>query len=162
MVDSEALGQSLQYELGVVRSFGTSDIGVEGLVSGWSAPEEGHVWNDGPEACLLITTTPFAEPCRITVGAAPFIRDRHPRQEATLYVNGARLGFWRFHAPEQQTMTSVLHPEHAIVRGKQALLQFAWHLPLSVQPSEIGSGKDDRELALSFLTIGISPIRKRA
>jgi len=41
-------------EAGIIRLFGKGDIASRGLVGGWAAPEEGHIWNDGLEAVQTI------------------------------------------------------------------------------------------------------------
>src|SRR5579863_935874 len=58
MLDMMQRDTALDCEPGVIRLFGAADIGSRGMVSGWSAPEEGHAWNDGPEASYCISVRP--------------------------------------------------------------------------------------------------------
>jgi len=86
---------ALNTDIGVVRCFGGDDIREAGMVRGWAAPEDAHSWNDGPEAVLVLAADRPDFPCALVVEGAPLIVPARQRQDATLYVNGLRLGFWR-------------------------------------------------------------------
>ncbi len=146
----------LPYELGVARQFGLADIGRQGLLSGWSTPEDSHVWNDGPEAVLALVTEMPAGPVVMSVEGAPFINARQPFQEVTLYANGWRLGFWRFRENAPVIMEAVVQPEQFFSRPEGAQLNLVWHLPSAVRPSDIGLSSDGRELGFVFRMLTIA------
>jgi hypothetical protein len=79
---------------GITRFFGVADIGKRGLVRGCSEPEEAHVWNDGPDAQLLMTLNPPSRTCTLMVEGKRYIRGNHRQQEVTLFANGLRMGYW--------------------------------------------------------------------
>lgn len=144
------------WEIGTTRLFGNFDLGTAGLISGWSAPEDPHIWNDGPEAVMQIMTEPVRRTLRITLEATPFINSMVPSQEVTLYVNGARIGFWRLRDSKSYLLSATIEPEQIFERDGKALLTCSFHIPKSVKPVDIGAGKDGRELGLCFRSITLA------
>lgn len=145
-----------EWEIGTTRLFGNFDLGTAGLISGWSAPEDPHVWNDGPEAVMQIVTNPVRRTLRITIEATPFINGSVTSQDATLYVNGARIGFWRMRESKSYLLSGTIEPEQIFERDGKALLTCAFHLPKSTKPVDVGAGKDTRELGLCFRSITLA------
>jgi hypothetical protein len=144
------------WEIGATRLFGNFDLSSTGLVSGWSKPEDPHIWNDGPECVLRIVTEPVKPALRISVEGTPFIGGRCTSQDVTLYVNGMRLGFWRLHESKSYVLSATIEPEQIFERNGEAVLTCAWHLPTSVSPLELGLGKDTRELGFCFRSVTLS------
>lgn len=144
------------WEIGTTRLFGNFDLGTSGLISGWSAPEDPHVWNDGPEAVMQIVTDPAHRTLRLTVEAIPFISGRVTSQDVTLYINGARIGFWRLRDSKPYLLSATIEPEQIFERDGKALLTCAFHIPNSAKPVDVGAGKDTRELGLCFRSITLA------
>jgi hypothetical protein len=149
-----ASGPDMDWELGATRLFGNYDLGKTGMISGWSNPEDPHVWNDGPEAVFQLSTASVKHPLRLTFEGVPFIGGRCTFQDVVLYVNGARLGFWRLREPRSQLLSAIVEPEHMFERRGKTVLNCIWHLPQSVRP--VGVGKDTRELGFCFRSITVS------
>jgi hypothetical protein len=151
----------LHSECGLVRCFGTGDIGQAGLAQGWAAPEDAHNWNDGPEAVLLLTTAVPSSPCLLVVEGAPLIVPSRQRQDITLYANGIRLGFWRLTNARNIQLRVTIEPEHVLTRddadGPLGVLHLAFHLPDSLRLSAIQAEGDDRELGFCFRTLALLP-----
>jgi hypothetical protein len=147
---------NMDWELGTTRLFGNYDIGTTGLISGWSSPEDPHVWNDGPEAVLQLSTIIVKHPLRLTFEGVPFIGGKCTFQDVALYMNGARLGFWRLREPRAQMLSAIIEPEQIFERRGKAMLTCIWHLPQSVRPVDVGAGKDTRELGFCFRSITVS------
>lgn len=141
----------------MVRSFGIADIGVRGQVSGWGEPEDGHVWNDGPEATLLIAVP--APPARLLLllGGEPYVSRLRPAQEITLFGNGLRIGYWRLAQRVETTLSAALEPEWWLRRGTHAVMRLGLHLPHSARPRDIADGADGRELGFCFRSICLRP-----
>jgi hypothetical protein len=145
-------------EPGMTRLFGQCDLAATGLVSGWSAPEEAHVWSDGPEAVLQVLTEVPRSRVRLTFEGEPFLAPGVERQAMTLFVNGYRVGFWRLAEPRTYTLSVTLEPEQVLTRGETALLSCVWHLPGSARPADLGQGEDTRELGFCFRSIAVAEI----
>jgi hypothetical protein len=145
-----------EWEIGATRLFGNLDLGTAGLISGWSAPEDPHIWNDGPEAVMQIVTSPVRRTLRLTVEATPFISGSVTSQDVTLYVDGFRIGFWRLRESKSYLLSSTIEPEQIFERDGKALLTCVFHLPKSAKPVDVGAGKDGRELGLCFRSITLA------
>jgi hypothetical protein len=140
-------------ELGITRLFGNGDIGVEGMLSGWAAPEENHNWNDGVEATLQLELAASEGAFELAVEGVPLINSKNPSQEITLYANGFRVGYWKLDEYKAQLLTVDVEPEHIFWRGKIGYVKCVWFMPNSVRLSEIQNGDDSRQLAFCFRSI---------
>jgi hypothetical protein len=147
---------TLSYEIGVTRLFGSCDLGDAGLVEGWSAAEEAHVWNDGPQAIMHVTMARPRRACVITFQGEPFITEGCKRQELTLFVNGFYLSSWRLTEARSYHLSARIELEQFWERGGKTVAQCVWYMPRCVRPSEIGLGSDYRELGFCFRTFAIS------
>jgi hypothetical protein len=151
--------QSLRIEFGVIRLFGKGDIANRGLQSGWAAPEEGHNWNDGLNATVVIEAGEPTGPVAVSVEGVPYIFSDANRQEITLFANGFRVGFWRLTERKQTTLAARIEPEQWFSRKGQGYLNLTWHLPGSACPSDLGDGADGRILGFAFRTLCIAEYR---
>lgn len=157
MLASSTSHTQLDYELGVLRMFGEADIGPAGLITNWADPEESHVWNNGPEPTMSLSTSIPEEACILEIGGNPFSHPIQPHQEITLYANGFRLASWFIQQPTDILMRALIEPEHFFRRDKKAVLKLTWHIPTSVSPRQIGAGADDRVLGFVFRTLRLTP-----
>jgi hypothetical protein len=153
MLDIVQLQGALECEAGVIRLFGAADIGMRGLLSGWSDPEEGHSWNDGPETVLAISVRPPLERFSLVVTGEPYVTRGRPLQDVTLYGNGHRLDFWRLANRSETPLTVILEPEWWFVRNRLANMTLRFHLPSSARPKELNDGQDGREIGFCFRSI---------
>jgi hypothetical protein len=144
------------WDVGATRLFGNFDLAGSDLVSGWSTPEDPHIWNDGPESVLRIVTEPVKRALRLSIEGIPFIGGSCSFQDVTLYVNGARLGFWRLRESKSYVLAATIEPEQMLERNGKAVLTCAWHLPSSARPVDMGLGKDTRELGFCFRSVTLA------
>ena len=151
-------GAALDCEPAVVRLFGIADIGTQGQLSGWGQPEDGHVWNDGQEATLLIAVPAPPPRLLLLLGGEPYVSRLRPAQEVTLFGNGLRIGFWRLTQRAPVTLSAPLEPEWWLRRGARAVMRLGLHLPNSARPLDIADGPDGRELGFCLRTICLRPL----
>ncbi len=151
-------GSALECEPGVVRLFELADIGPFGQLAGWGEPEDGHVWNDGQEATLLIAVPAPAPRLLLMLGGEPYVSRVRPAQEVTLFGNGLRIGYWRLMQRAETTLAVPLEPEWWLRRGARALMRLGLHLPNSARPTDIADGPDGRELGFCFRSICLRPL----
>ena len=144
------------WEIGGTRLFGNFDLAGTGLISGWSSPEDPHIWNDGPQCVLQIVTEPVGRALRLSIEGSPFLGGTSIFQDVTLHVNGARIGFWRLREPKSYVLSATIEPEQILERDGKAILTCAWHLPGSARPVDMGIGKDTRELGFCFVSATLS------
>lgn len=150
---------ALRIEYGIIRLFGKGDISSRGLVSGWAAPEEGHTWNDGLDATVMIEASVPTVPVTVAAEGVPYLFSDTDRQEITLYANGYRVGFWRLTERRQATLTARVEPEQWFSRRGLGYLSLTWHMPGSLRPSDLGDGADGRILGFAFRTFCLAEIR---
>ncbi len=153
---------ALACEVGVVRLFGSADIGTQGQIAGWAEPEDGHLWNDGVEAVLLLAVRAPPPRLLLILGGEPYVTRIRPMQEVTLFGNGLRIGYWRMTQRAETTLRVPLEPEWWLRRGPRALLRLGLHLPHSVRPKDIADGPDGRELGFCFRTLCLQPLADEA
>jgi hypothetical protein len=151
-----ALQSNDSWEMGATRLFGNFDLAGAALLSGWSTPEDPHIWNDGPESMLQIVVEPVRRVLRLAIEGIPFIGGACGAQDVTLYVNGARVGFWRMRESKSHILSAAIEPEHIRDRNGKSVMICAWHLPNSARPVDLGLGKDTRELGFCFQSITLS------
>jgi hypothetical protein len=160
IIESEEVSP-LKYTLGIQRLFGTCDIRTAGLGRNWATPEEGHVWNDGPNASFFVSSDMPKGRCLLGFEGEPYIRPGCSKQDITLYVNGLRLGFWRLTDTVSYQLLAPVEPEQWLARGKEGLLHIIWHLPDSIQPASLGDGEDRRELGFCFRSFTVRELDGR-
>jgi len=158
MLDMSRHHSMLDCEPGVTRLFGEADIATQGLISGWSDPEEGHNWNDGPEAICVLSTKPPVTRLLLVLMGEPYVNRARPLQDVTLFGNGYRLGYWRLSVRAETALMVALEPEWWLTRGPRAILRLHVHVPNSIRPKDINDGPDGRELALCCRSICLRPI----
>ncbi len=144
---------ALDCEPGVIRLFNSADIGNRGMVSGWSAPEDGHTWNDGVEAALAISVRPPLGRFSLIVMGQPYVTRVRPLQELTLFANGWRIAAWRMTARSETKLAVALEPEWWFTRGTRSVMRLLFHLPHSARPKDLNDGVDGRELGFCFYSI---------
>jgi hypothetical protein len=123
------------------------------MVSGWSAPEEGHNWNDGLEAAYCIAIRPPLGRFGLVLMGEPYVTRARPVQELTMFANGWRVAAWRMTARIETVLSVPLEPEWWFQRGSRSVMRLLFHLPHSVRPQDINDGPDGRELGFCFRSI---------
>jgi hypothetical protein len=151
-------GGPLYCEPGVIRLFGAADVGTRGALSGWSEPEEGHAWNDGHEAVLLIAVMPPLERFCLEITGEPYVTRARPMQEITLYGNGHRVKSWRLTSRSETLLSVILEPEWWFVRDRLAYMTLQFNVPHCGRPKELNDGQDGREIAFCFRSITVRPL----
>jgi len=153
------LKQPLVMEPGVTRFFGLGDIAGKSLLEGWASPEQNHNWNDGIETSLgvLLPVVPETA-CVLDVEARPHLAEGLPMQEATLYLNGFRLGYWRLDRLDGFRLTAVIEPEFWLKRQGGGYAKCTWHLPNSTRPSALTQTQDNRLLGICFQSIVVNRV----
>jgi hypothetical protein len=153
MFDVMQRDTALDCEAGVIRLFNLADIGTRGMVSGWSAPEDGHTWNDGVEAAFTVSLRPPLGRFNLIIMGQPYVSRVRPLQEMTLFANGWRVAAWRMTARTETKLTVPLEPEWWFLRGNRAVMRLLFYLPNSVRPKDVNDGPDGRELGFCFHSI---------
>ena len=158
MLDMMQRDTALDCEPGVIRLFGAADIGSRGMVGGWSAPEEGHTWNDGIEAVYGISVRPPLARFGLIVMGEPYVTRARPAQELTLFGNGWRIAAWRMTARIDTVLTVTLEPEWWFTRGGRSVMRLLFYLPNSSRPKDLNDGQDGREIGFCFRSICLRQI----
>lgn len=143
-------------ELGKTYTFKTGGSGLVFLKSGFSGPEETHVWTDGPEAVVSFETpqaeTDLTFSLRTAVTFAP--KTLGEDQFCEVSFNGKQIATWKlFEHPTDQPFTATI-PKELVKPGKAAQLSFKFNKLTS--PKLVGESVDARLLGLAFQQMEIS------
>ncbi len=142
-------------ELGKVYTFKTGGSGLMFLKSGFSNPEETHVWTDGLEAVVSFETTQTETDLTLSLKAAPFARaSLGDDQSCEVSFDGKQVSTWKLVGhPTGQPFTAII-PKELVKPGKAAQLSFKFNKLTS--PKLAGESADGRLLGLSFQQMEIS------
>jgi hypothetical protein len=147
----------LNCDFGVSRLFGIADIGFQGMLKGWAEPEESHTWNDGVLSTLLLVAPPTKKSTLLTIEAHPYVSERHPNQDISVYANGYFVGFWRMSSDVVNgRLECVILPKFWAEHDLGMSLMLAFVMPCSVRPLVLGAAVDHRELAFAFQSLLLS------
>jgi hypothetical protein len=142
------------FRIGLTRTFGLGDLNRHILLSGWAAPEDNHVWNDGLDASFAVRmkTLP-ARKLLLKVEGVPFTPRAVDHQDITLYFNGYRLAFWRLQGMDKTCLEVEIEPEHWLARSGGGFAKCVWHLPSSLRPSDVTGADDQRQIGFCFQSV---------
>jgi hypothetical protein len=130
--------------------FGYHGNAAEYCLFGWHPPEHDFVWTSYSEAVLHLPPFPREEAYLLNMRIAPFIAGPIRRQRVSLTVGGELVAEW-----------SVSHPGHYFAllfdRHLAVSQDLIFHLPDGSSPKALGLNDDDRQLAIQFFSIWLSP-----
>jgi hypothetical protein len=126
-------------------------------LAGWSTPETGGRWTDGPEADLLLRLrdTPPGNLC-MTADVLPFCHDAGLTVDAI--VNGRLLATWEFTPPGVPTRCEVAIPASLATRDH---LHVLFRVKEPKVPAALGLSEDSRELGLAFQRLSVSRLNQQ-
>lgn len=134
-------------------NFGQGGNALEHCIFGWSAAEPQWTWTLGPEATLDLPVPVTEESFFLNVRVSPMQATVQSVQRVRVLVDGEPLAEWRVsHAGHY---FALLHPDRFLGRSR-FLLQF--QLPDAISPQALGWSGDDRDLALRFFELWLSPL----
>lgn len=113
--------------------------GLALLGGGWSDPEAGGVWSDGPEA-LLHLPIPAGGTWRISLHAQPYPAAREPRS-VRLRAGDTILATHTYAAPDG---TAAEPLQFTVLDGRPVVLEMPW----ATSPAVLGTGHDSRRLGI--------------
>ncbi len=126
-------------------------------LKGWGVPEAWGTWTIGQEAEILL---PLEEPLGgdaiLTVEAAPYVNDRHPRMQVEIFYGGDIAGTWSYESADC-VRHSLTIPACRIATDTWLLLRFRIVTPAS--PLELGKSDDSRLLGLGFRSLCLERAR---
>jgi lysophospholipase L1-like esterase len=121
--------------------FGTTDADRY-LGAGWSRPESGFRWTEGPRAEIVFTPRGLREPV-LELTARPFVAPPPvPRQRVEAWLTGQPLASWRLEGPQ---VLSLPLPGDTV--GRENVLRL--ELPDAAAPALVARSSDRRELAVA-------------
>jgi len=161
-LDSFGEDENSIFEVGLTRTFGLGDLSNHILLSGWAAPEDNHVWNDGIDASFSICLKSMPlKPLLMKLEGLPFVARDLTHQDITLYFNGFRVAFWRLYQMDKTFLEAEIEPEFWLARNGGAFAKCVWHLPGSMRPSDVTGADDKRQIGFCFQAMTIAePIGK--
>ena len=130
--------------------FGVNDEGVGWLRSGWSSPEPGFTWTDGPRAELLVPADVApGEPLVLDIVSHGLVTDRVGPYEVRWAVDGTSVATQHVDSGDQSWTT--IEVPAGIASGGAVRLGLDVRWPRSAV--EAGTGTDLRRLGLGLAWI---------
>lgn len=153
---ASAADLSGQYVWGTPLTFGRSGSFKPFGDGGWTVTRGADInWTQGGEAGLRL---PVADPggdVRLQFTVRPLLAPgRLERQRVVVRVNGQDLGEMELTEARFSTQSVDIPAEMAAT----GLLSVRFVLPDAVSPAELGTGEDERVLALAFMTVRLDPL----
>jgi len=149
-------GELLQvYEWGTPLTFGRSGSFKPYGDGGWTVTRGNEInWTQGRETGLLIPLPESGRDVRMSFKVRPLLEPgKLERQRVRITANGMNVG--ELELTEARFATHELRiPAAATENGRLAV---RFHLPDAAAPKTLGTGEDDRELALAFLEVRFAP-----
>ena len=124
------------------------------LDAGWSGPEPGGTWTDGPRVAFTVKLPPDA-PSALTLALEcyPFLCETQPSQYFRFLANGAFIGEATLRSSPTPDLLSF--PFSADIADPDGLVQFTIECPDAIAPASVSSSGDKRQLGLTLLEIRI-------
>jgi len=137
LIASAAGDAAARGRLEIVTAAGEPGLALLG--GGWSDPEAGGVWSDGPEA-LLHLPIPAGGTWRISLHAQPYPAAREPRS-VRLRAGDTILATHTYAAPDG---TAAEPLQFTVLDGRPVVLEMPW----ATSPAVLGTGHDSRRLGI--------------
>lgn len=126
-------------------------------LAGWSTPETGGRWTDGPEAELLLRLRDAPpDNLHMIADVLPFCHDAGLTVDAI--VNGSLLATWEFSPPGAPTRCEVAIPASLATRDH---LHVLFRVKEPKVPSALGLSEDSRALGLAFQRLSVSRLNQQ-
>jgi hypothetical protein len=122
------------------------------LQGGWSKIEEWGTWSVGSSSELgLYFRNP--ESATITMSVLPYFTPGR-RQSIDIYYNNVLVGNYEFPKGDASVQSFSVSVPRSLVSGKRDVVKFEYGY--TVSPSELGVGRDGRQLAVGFLEMRVA------
>ena len=145
-----------EYQLGTELTFGRSGSFKPFGAGGWTVTRNNDInWTQGKESGLLLPIQEPAHDLRLSFTVKPLLKaGKLDRQRLTVVANEQELE--SFELTEARFKTYTVRIPADLVQNDRLSLRFL--LPDAISPVLLGSGEDDRELALAFLKVRLDAI----
>jgi hypothetical protein len=141
------------YRWNTILEFGAGRAHNAHLGPGWSSPEVGGCWTDGPDAFLRFLVEPIAAPLQVSLLMSGFMGPGIPQQ--TVNVSCGRRRMTTIMVGRDATYSLVVPYEYHL--GLRSLI-LRLELPTATSPRAIGAGTDERSLAISLRAAFLSSL----
>lgn len=139
------------YEYGTTIQFGKGGNAEKYQAKGWSDPENGLTWTDGKTAELHMSIAKPKSDITMKATFNPFlVPGKLDRQKIDVMINGNKTGEWDASTGGDY---KIIIPKDSLKKGA---LIVTFDLPSAGSPSNYGTGKDDRLLGISMMTLTFS------
>jgi hypothetical protein len=145
-----------RYAWGTPLTFGRSGSFKPFGDGGWTVTRGSEInWTQGKDTGLLLPVDGSNRDVRVRFKVRPMlVKGVLDRQRVTVMVNGRLLTEMELTEARFETHELIIPSD--MIENDQISLRFL--LPDAASPKSLGSGEDDRELALAFLQIQLDPI----
>jgi hypothetical protein len=119
-------------------------------VFGWNHPEDGYTWTEGREVFLELPSASPTTDYFLNVRVAPLLAADIPAQVVEVRVGPSWIASWQIAGPGHY---------FALVPGRMlnARQELVFYCQTACSPRTLGIGEDDRDLALRFYELWLSP-----
>jgi hypothetical protein len=135
---------------GTVLDCGSNGNGMAYQAEGWSLPEEGGTWTNGPRASLAARLVEWPADGRVLqIAAHPFlVKDRHPSLAVEVLANGVVVDRWSYRYPGDNSSVIRSARIPASLLAASPVLKIELQIDQPAVPEALGVSADDRQLGL--------------
>ena len=129
------------------------------VLYGWSEPETGGRWTDGPEAALVFELSAERASQSIVFSVFAMVTESAPKLKVEIWVNRQRCEDWSFGLDHARLHTRRLTIPESALAYRHQVLTFVIRHPKS--PQSLGKSTDVRRLGLFVNQFGLEAIPYR-
>jgi hypothetical protein len=153
----DPLDSASLYELGTVLDFSNALQIFPYKREGWSPPEPGGSWTEGPRASLLLRLRRNSGDLELALEGTAFVTRKHESITIDVEANGRCVGQWHYSTNDPGGMRRAIVPA-AVALERRGALELAFTVREPAAPAQFGiAGGDTRLLGLAVKTLSLGP-----
>ena len=147
------------YPWGSVVRFTKKENGSVYQAEGWGQPEESYTWNNGKQARIVLPVSTTKSGASLTMSLAGYlVPGKVDRQRVRVLINHKLAGEWLVTNPGLREQTLMIPREY--FAGSPELV-ITLEMPEAVSPASVGTGADERQLAIALAWLRVAPSKDR-
>lgn len=122
------------------------------LVSGFSLPEPGWVWSEGPTSKMLFFMGTTKSNVLLTFKVLPALPKSGMALSVVVKANGIKVSDWAFRNGEIYPAEKTIEIPQKLIE-KDGKLEITFEYSETTRPKSLGINNDTRQLALQFINV---------
>ena len=128
---------------------------IDFKISGFSGRESWGRWSNGSTSTMIFNLKKLKNDLLFKFEVKPFLEKDLKEQRVNIYANDKKVAQWHFIRNAPFPKTQFILSATNRTKGGKVFLRFEYENPKS--PQELGLSQDNRKLAISFISMQITP-----